>query len=185
MKFSILTAALFALSTNALTIVPRDLQTIKGVFDLIQGDIIDSTNKAVAWLTDPNPPEALLDSATKLINDVKDSKGVVEPTSKLSLADTLQLVTPVQELNKKAEALRSAFKDLRPKFSKDNVCDIVRDQFTILYDGGQALIDTIMSKVPPVAISVAKPQADKFIKTLNDAKVDFNEQNCIDAIDQE
>ncbi len=184
MKFSILTTALFTLSANARSISPRDFQTLKGVFDLIQGDIIDSTTKATAWLSDPNPPEALLDSATKLITDVKDSKAVVEPTAMLSLADTFQLIKPVQDLNKKAEALRSAFQSLRPKFSHDNVCDIVRDQFSILYDDGQALIDTILTKVPPAAMSVAKPEANKFVKTLNDAKVDFNEQNCIDAIDQ-
>lgn len=176
-------AILVGASNVSAAVLARDYNSLLAIVNLVTADVVDTTTKANAWSSDPTPPEALYDAALKLINDITNSIPTAQASTVLSLGDAIKIITPVKALNAKAVDLRTSFQPLRTRFGHDNVCDIIRGVLSDLYDNGQTLINTMMTKVPPLAQSQAQQQADQFIATLNGAKTDFSAANCVDAID--
>ncbi|KAJ6442304.1 cell wall protein [Purpureocillium lavendulum] len=182
MKF--LTLACLATSAVAGVVEPptrvleRDLATVTGVISGV-GEQIDNLDKAAkAFSGDQKPVVA---AAEKLIQALKDGKTKVDGSDDLSLADALGLQEPVKALQAKGETLEKDFKEKRSEVEKAGACSTVRSNLADINKNSQALISSVVSKVPKDAQAIAKSLADGLTKVLNQAQDDFSEANCKDS----
>ncbi|KAJ3548451.1 hypothetical protein NM208_g998 [Fusarium decemcellulare] len=159
------------------SLVERDVATVTEVLsDVGSGiDKLDSTVKSL-----PGDPDPVVDAAESLVSVINDGKAKVDKSDDLSLADALALQDPVQDLTKKAETLTENLKAKRSGIQEAGLCSTTRSQVSDINEASQKLIDSVVSKVPEAAQSIAKDLASDLTNVLNEAQDAFSESNCAD-----
>lgn len=175
MKFSLALACLAAEVIAYQPLVDRDLATVKGVLDTVKTSLqnLDSTVK-----TSTDDPAPLLKASNALLDALKSGKAKVDGSGDLSLTDAVGLTTPVQDLTKLGQTLVDDLKAIRPKVEKLGECDVVRTQISSINSGSQALIKSVVSKVPEDARDIANQLSAGLVKVLEQSQADFSEANC-------
>lgn len=169
MKYSAAIAVIAAAGAYA------DLQAIKSVLSDVSSSI-DSLNTAANGF-DGNV-DGVKSKADDLVSTIKKGKSTVDGSSDLELTDAIGLTDPVQGLTKKGQSLLDTFKAKRPEVEKAGACGTVREELKDINDNSQALIKSVVSKVPKEAQSIASGLAAGLTKVLDQAQDDFSESNC-------
>ncbi|KAG6008167.1 hypothetical protein E4U21_004925 [Claviceps maximensis] len=177
MKFSAFLVCLAsqALARRSLPLAERDLQTITGVLQNVQSDIQSLDSAVKAGGTDPEP---MLKASNTLIKTIKDSKSKVDGSSELTLTDAVKLTQAVQDMTKVSQDLVDNLKTMKATIEKLGYCDAVRTQTSSINDESQALIKSVVSKVPEEAQDIAGQLSAGLVKVLKQVEDDFSAQNC-------
>jgi len=169
MKYSTAIAVIAAAGAYA------DLETVKGVLSDVSSSI-DSLNTAANGFN--GNVDAVKSKADDLVSTIKKGKTTVDGSSNLELADAVGLTSPVQALTKKGKSLADNFKAKRSEVEKAGACGTVREELKDINDNSQALIKSVVSKVPKDAQSIAEGLAKGLTDVLAQAQDDFSESNC-------
>ncbi|KAG6091386.1 hypothetical protein E4U30_007048 [Claviceps sp. LM220 group G6] len=180
MRFSLVSFCLAALASQAvahqsLYLNGRDFSAVSDSLSTIKSNI-ESLNAAVkAGDTDPAP---LLKASNTLIQSIKQSKEKIDGSSELALTDAVKLTQPVQDMAKLSQDLVDNLKAMRGTIEKLGYCEAVRTQTSSINDGSQALIKSVVSKVPQEAQDIASQLSSGLVKILAQAQEDFSDKNC-------
>lgn len=169
MKFS--NAVVLAAATGTYA----QITVIQGVLTEVGGGI-DGLNSAASSFN--GDVDAVKSKADALVSAIKSGKTKVDGSSDLTLNDALGLTDPVQALTKKGQSLADNFKAKRSDVEKAGACGTVRTELKDINDNSQALIKSVVSKVPKDAQTIAESLAAGLTKVLNQAQDDFSESNC-------
>ncbi|OAA57821.1 cell wall galactomannoprotein Mp2/allergen F17-like protein [Cordyceps fumosorosea ARSEF 2679] len=170
---------LVALATGvAASVVRRDVSVITGVLGQVGTDL-DGLNTAAKGFS--GDPSALLDASNKAIQDLKDGDAKVQAVAPLSLTDALALTGPSKDLQTKGDALLATMKDKKAALAAAGLCDVTRLQVTDLQTASNALIKTIVSKVPAAAQSIAQSLVAPLQQDLAAAVDLFSAANCVNT----
>ncbi|KAG5918200.1 hypothetical protein E4U53_004110 [Claviceps sorghi] len=169
MKYSTAVAVIAAAGAYA------DLQTVQSVLSSVSNGIEDLNTAAQGFNGDVN---AVKSKADNLVAAIKKGKSTVDASSDLTLTDALGLTDPVGDLTKKGQTLLATFKAKRSDVERAAACDTVRSELRDINDNSQALIKSVVSKVPKDAQTVADTLASGLTRVLAQAQEDFSEANC-------
>ncbi|OAA36635.1 cell wall protein [Metarhizium rileyi] len=172
MKFS--NAIILAAATGSYA----SIQDVKAVLESVEGAITSLNTAAKSF--DGNV-DAVKSKSEALVSTLKAGKSKIDGSSDLTLTDALGLTTPVQALTKKGQSLADDFKARRSDVEKAGACGTVRSQLTEINTNSEALIKSVVGKVPKDAQSVAQTLASGLTKVLKQAEGDFSEENCKDS----
>ncbi len=168
--------ALVSLATGiAASVLPRDLATIQTVLGAVGTDL-EGLNTATKGFN--GDPTALLDASNKVIQTLKDGNAKVQPLPQLTLNEALGLTGPAKDLQTKGDALLASIKDKKAAIAAAGLCDVTLLQVTDLNTASDALIKSVVSKVPPAAQSIAQSLVAPLQKDLAEAKDLFSPANC-------
>lgn len=175
MKFSLVALAATGV---AAAVVERDGKLVNGVIADVQSGIekLDSTVKSYSG--DKGP---LVSASEALVSSIKSGKTKVDGSGDLSQDDALALITPVQDLTKASETLVNDLKSKRDQVEKAGECDTVRGQLQQISSNSDALVKSIVSKVPEALQGTAASLSAGVKKQLDAANEDFSEANCKNA----
>ncbi|KAJ6784714.1 hypothetical protein PWT90_00457 [Aphanocladium album] len=166
---------LYLASGITASVVRRDLATIQGVLKDVGTDL-DGLNTATKNFN--GDPSQLLDASNKIIQDLKDGDAKIQPLPNLTLNEALGLTGPAKDLQTKGDALLASIKEKQPALAAAQLCDVTLIQITDLSNASDALIKTIVSKVPPAAQAIAQSLVAPLQKDLAAAKDLFSPANC-------
>ncbi|KAG5912796.1 hypothetical protein E4U42_001824 [Claviceps africana] len=172
MKYTTAIAVLAAAGAYA------DLQTVQSVLSSVSNGIEELNTAAQSFHGDV---DAVKSKADNLVAAIRKGRSTVDASSDLSLADALGLTDPVGDLTKKGETLLATFKAKRSDVERAAACDTVRSELRDIKDNSQALINSVVSKVPKDAQVIAQNLASGLTKVLSQAQDDFSEANCKNA----
>ncbi|KAG5953602.1 hypothetical protein E4U53_004558 [Claviceps sorghi] len=180
MKFSavLICLASQALARRTMLLAERDFSTISSVLQNVQSDIKSLDSAVKAGGTDPEP---LLKASNALIKTLKDSKTKVDGSSNLALTDAVKLTQPVQDMTNLSQDLVDNLKTARSSIEKLGYCGAVRTQTSKINDESQALIKSVVGKVPQEAQDIATQLSAGLVKVLSQVQDDFSEKNCKDS----
>lgn len=172
MKFLSLLCLTVGVTASA---VRRDLATIKTVLAGIGSDLVDLDTATKAF---NGNPQGLLDASNKLITDLKAGDATVQPLPGLSLQDALGLTGPAKDLQTKGDALLADIKAKKDALAAAGLCEVTFLQVSDINTASQALIKTVVSKVPADAQSIAQSLVAPLQKDLDEAQALFSPANC-------
>lgn len=173
MKF--LSLVCVAATVASASVVRRDLATIQSVLSGVGTDLVGLDTATKGFNGDPSD---LLDASNKLIQDLKDGDAKVQPLPALTLNDALGLTGPAKDLQTKGDALLASIKGKKDALAAAGLCDVTFLQVKDINTASQALIKTVVSKVPPAAQSIAQSLVAPLQKDLADAQDLFSPANC-------
>ncbi|KAG6120034.1 hypothetical protein E4U13_007000 [Claviceps humidiphila] len=172
MKFSATVSIIAAAGAYA------DLQVVKTVLSDVSSGIESLDTAAKGFGGDVGAVKSKADS---LIATLKKGKSTVDGSSDLTLQDAIGLSEPVQGLTKKGQSLLDTFKAKRSDVEKAAACGTVRGELKDINDNSNALIKSVVGKVPKDAQTIAEGLAAGLTKVLAQAQDDFSEANCKDS----
>ncbi|KAG5937023.1 hypothetical protein E4U60_002157 [Claviceps pazoutovae] len=172
MKFSAAVTVIAAAGAYA------DLQIVKTVLSDVSSGIESLDTAAKGFSGDVGAVKSKADS---LIASLKKGKSTVDGSSDLTLQDAIGLSDPVQGLTKKGQTLLDTFKAKRSDVEKAGACATVRGELKDINDNSNALIKSVVAKVPKDAQTIAEGLAAGLTKVLSQAQDDFSEANCKDS----
>ncbi|KAG5917739.1 hypothetical protein E4U61_002440 [Claviceps capensis] len=172
MKFSAAVTVIAAAGAYA------DLQIVKTVLSDVSSGIESLDTAAKGFSGDVGAVKSKADS---LIASLKKGKSTVDGSSDLTLQDAIGLSDPVQGLTKKGQTLLDTFKAKRSDVEKAGACETVRGELKDINDNSNALIKSVVAKVPKDAQTIAEGLAAGLTKVLSQAQDDFSEANCKDS----
>lgn len=179
MKFSTSTVlCLFSAGAYSAVIDVRDGAAVKAVFSSIQSGI-DSLTVAAKDFNGSIQP--VIEESDKLIDTIASGTATIRDSTNLGIGEVFGLISPVKELHQHAQMLSDEFKGRVSTIGQAKGCAITREQLGKISDGTSALIDALVSIVPPAAQGVAKNQASKITAIIEDAKASLAEDKCVDA----
>ncbi|KAH7175221.1 cell wall protein [Dactylonectria macrodidyma] len=158
--------------------VERDLATVTEVLSDVSSGIESLDSAVQSFSGDAGPVQ---DAAESLVSTINNGKSQVDDSDNLTLGDALGLQDPVQALTEKAQTLTNDLKAQKSAIEAAGLCSTTRSQISSINDASQGLIDSIISKVPEAAQSIAKELASGLTDVLNDAQDAFSESNCVDS----
>ncbi|KAK3177631.1 hypothetical protein K4F52_009587 [Lecanicillium sp. MT-2017a] len=173
MKF--LALCTLATSVAAGALVQRDVKPITDVLSGIGADLVNLDGAVKDFSGDPAP---LLDASNKLIQSLKDGNTKVQPLPMLTLTEALALQAPTKDLQAKGETLLADLKAKKEAIAAAGLCEATFIQASSINTASQALIKTVVSKVPEAAQSIAQTLVAPLLKALNEAQDAFSPENC-------
>ncbi|KAJ4155457.1 hypothetical protein LMH87_000698 [Akanthomyces muscarius] len=177
MKFSVIACAVTgALALN--THVERDASEINSILADVKKNL-ESLDSAVKSYN--GDKSTLLKASNDLISTLKDGKTKVDASAELDLNDAVTLTAPVQDLTKTGESLAGDLKAFKSTVEKESECTLIRTQVGNVNDASQALIKSVVGKVPEEAQQIASQLSAGLTKVLQDTVTEFNEDNCKDS----
>ncbi|KAM3510937.1 hypothetical protein MY11210_005403 [Beauveria gryllotalpidicola] len=159
----------------AASVVRRDLATITSVLNDVGTDL-DGLNTATKNFN--GNPDGLLDASNKLVQGLKDGDAKIQPLPPLSLNDALGLTGPAKELQTKGDALLASIKERKAAIAEADLCEGTFLQVSDLKTASDALIKSVVSKVPAAAQSIAQGLVAPLQEALAEAKDLFSSANC-------
>jgi hypothetical protein len=120
--------------------------------DVING-VIDSTNALTAAVQNfsGNVADAapIVTQSSDLLATITNGTATVQSADSLSLLGLLGLLPSVTGLNTAVEGVSSALIDQKPKFDAGGLSSVVLSQLQDQQKGAQALVNTLLTKLPP------------------------------------
>ncbi|EJP67466.1 cell wall protein [Beauveria bassiana ARSEF 2860] len=179
MKYSIIACAVTgALALNTNLVAPRDADTVISILGDVKKNLEALDSSVKSYSGDQAP---LLKASNDVVSALTDGKTKVDGSDELDLNGAIKLTEPVQDLTKSGEALTSGLKEFRPTVEKEGACTIFRTQVGSVNDASQALIKSVIAKVPEEAQSIASQLVAGLTKVLQEAVDVFSESNCKDS----
>lgn len=176
MKFLALTS--LATGAFAAALYDRDLATITTAMTNAGNGIVALDNAVKGFSGDVSP---VLAASNSLVAALKAGKAAVDPSSDLSLGDALGLQTPAQDLQAKGDALLADITAKRPAIAAAGLCETTFAQTSAINTASQALINSVVSKVPTAAQGIAQGIVAGLLKDLQAAQDAFSPANCKDT----
>ncbi|OAA75711.1 Cell wall galactomannoprotein [Akanthomyces lecanii RCEF 1005] len=187
MKFSIVTAALFA-GANAFvatpversppTLVERDLATVTSVLADVKTGFSNLQQAAADFNGDPAP---LKSEAASVISKVEAGTTAISNMTPLTVNECLSLVGPSNDLAKQGDALAQELESRIADVEKAKECGTVRDFLNKGVTDATALVAALKAKSPSAVQSIVQSQGNKIIKSLQNAQAAFTTDKCVDA----
>lgn len=159
----------------AATSTYAQLSRIQSVLNSVQG-AIDSLDSAVKEFN--GDIVAVNSKGDALVSAITAGKTNLDASTDLALTDALGLPGPVQALTRQAQTLADDFRAKRSDIEKAGACNTVRSKLGDINTSSQALVNSVTSKVPQNAQSIAQQLAGSLIRVLNQAQDDFSVINC-------
>ncbi|OAQ97762.1 hypothetical protein LLEC1_00549 [Akanthomyces lecanii] len=175
--FSIIACAISgALALNAH--VERDASAVTSILADVKKNL-EALDSAVKNYN--GDKSTVLKASNDLISTLKDGKTKVDSAAELDLNDAVTLTAPVQALTKSGQALADDLKTFKTTVQKEGECTLVRTQVGNVNDASQALIKSVVGKVPQEAQQIAAQLSAPLTKVLEDSVSEFSESNCQDS----
>lgn len=154
----------------------RDLATITGVLSKVDTGInnLDTAVKAYTGGSGTN----IISVANTLISTINAGKTTVDGQPQLSLADSLALQGPVKTITNSATTLVDDLTAKRSLIISNKLCATTRGLVTKIDSSANALIDSVVSKVPAAAQGIAEGLVADLKAVLAKAKANFSTANC-------
>jgi len=169
---SSLPAVLAVLSSFLLHRGPDVLEN--GLEAVIQG--ITNLNAAItAYDYDASPGN---DAADLLIQAINDDNAIVDGSDSFSYMQVVNFAVRVNDLVAEVVALEANLNQRKSDIEEDGLCDNVREKLETINSDATALINSIISKVPPLGQSIAKPLASSITDAIGRAQSGFSVENC-------
>ncbi|KAM3529102.1 hypothetical protein MY4038_005568 [Beauveria bassiana] len=179
MKYSIIACAVTgALALNTNVVAPRDADTVISILGDVKKNLEALDSSVKSYSGDQAP---LLKASNDVVSALTDGKTKVDGSDELDLNGAIKLTEPVQDLTKSGETLTSGLKEFRSTVEKEGACTIFRTQVGSVNDASQALIKSVIAKVPEEAQSIASQLVAGLTKVLQEAVDVFSESNCKDS----
>lgn len=167
--------SLFLATGIAASVLPRDLATIQAVLSSVATDLKGLTTATKGFNGDPS---GLLDASNKVTQGLKTGDAKIQSLPDLSLTDALGLTGPANDLQTQGDALLAAIKDKKAAIAAADLCGVTLLQITDISTASDALVKTVVSKVPTAAQSIAQNLVAPLQKDLAEAKDLFSPANC-------
>lgn len=175
MKFSLIAIAATGV---AAAVVERDGKLVNEVVSSVQAGIQKLDSAVNSYSGDKGP---LVSASEALVSAIKDGKTKVDGSSDLSDSDALALVDPVTKLKDASKKLVDDLSSKRDQVEKAGECDTVRGQLQQISTNSDALVKSIVSKVPDSLQSIAASLSAGVKQQLDRANTAFSEANCKNA----
>ncbi|KAM3559715.1 hypothetical protein ARSEF4850_004011 [Beauveria asiatica] len=159
----------------AASVVRRNLATVTSVLNHVGTDL-DGLNTAIKNFN--GDPNVVLDASNKAIQGLKDGDAKVQPLPELSLNDALGLTGPAKDLQTKGDALLASIKGRKDIIAKADLFQVTLLQVSDLKTAADALIKSVVSKVPAAAQSIVQGLVSPLQQALTEAKDIFSSANC-------
>ncbi|OAR03090.1 hypothetical protein LLEC1_07469 [Akanthomyces lecanii] len=187
MKFSIVTAALFA-GANAFvatpversppTLVERELATVTSVL----ADVTTGFNNLQQAAADFNGDAApLKNEAASVISKVEAGTTAISNMKPLTVGECLALVGPSNDLAKQGDDLAKELESRIADVEKAKECDTVRGFLDKGVTDATALVAALKAKSPTAVQGIVQAQGNKIIDSLKKAQAAFTTDKCVDA----
>ncbi|KAM3502991.1 hypothetical protein MY11210_008881 [Beauveria gryllotalpidicola] len=175
MKFSA-QIALACFSAGALAnVAPRALDDFDTVLTNVQYKVDELDLAVKAFNGDISPLQA---AATKLVDEMSSGNNHLSSQPALSLADTFAMNSEVNSLKHYVKDLTNDCKTKRPVFMASGNCGPVRENLVAIKIATDNLIETIKSKVHPLAKSIAEEEKRDIQAMLEGCQDYYNTKNC-------
>jgi hypothetical protein len=161
------------------TLTERDAATVTNVLNDV-GSGVENLDSAVQSY-DGSDYSPVVDASQALLGTIQDGKTTVDGSENLSLADSLALQGPVEELTDKVHTLADNLKGKKETIQEAGECSTTRELITNINGASQDLIDSVISKVPPAARPIAENLASDLRNILDDLQSAFSETGCVDS----
>ncbi|KAM3555467.1 hypothetical protein MY1884_005588 [Beauveria asiatica] len=159
----------------AASVVRRNLATVTSVLNHVGTDL-DGLNTAIKNFN--GDPNGVLDASNKAIQGLKDGDAKVQPLPELSLNDALGLTGPAKDLQTKGDAVLASIKGSKDIVAKADLFQVTLLQVSDLKTAADALIKSVVSKVPAAAQSIVQGLVSPLQQALTEAKDIFSSANC-------
>lgn len=173
--------ALISLASGAMAgvLLQRDIATIQAAMTAAGNGIV-SLDTAVKAYTGGDA-SSVSSAADALVQTLKNGKAQVDPTGDLSLSDALGLQAPSQALQAQGDALLADLKAKKTVIAANGLCETTFNQASAINTASQALINSVVSKVPAAAQGIAQGIVAGLLKDLQDSQDAFSPANCKDT----
>ena len=175
MKFSLVA---IAATGAAAAVVERDGKLVNGVIADVQASIEKLDSAVKSYSGDKGP---LVDASEALVKVIKDGKTKVDGSGDLTQTDALALIDPVKDLTSASKTLVDDLTSKRDQVEKAGECDTVRGELKDISTNSDALVKSIVSKVPDALQDIAASLSAGVKKELDEANENFSEANCKNA----
>lgn len=175
MKFSLVA---IAATGAAAAVVERDGTLVNGVIASVQSGIEKLDSAVNSYNGDKGP---LVSASDALVAAIKAGKTKVDGSGELSDTDAVALIDPVNKLTAASKKLVDDLTSKRDQVEKAGECDTVRGQLQDISTNSEALVKSIVSKVPDSLQSTAASLSAGVKKQLDQANSNFSEANCKNA----
>ncbi|CAN8096195.1 unnamed protein product [Discula destructiva] len=156
----------------------RDLATIQGVIEQVGTQLSGLNQAATSFSGDVAPLQSAADALNKALAD---GKKTVDATTTITINDAVTLQASSQQLSMTASTLVQSLAAQKSAIEQAGLCDTVRQQSETINTNSQALIDSVVSKVPTEVQSVATTIVGGFTATLQQNSATFAQGNCTNA----
>lgn len=187
MKFSAPVLALSVLVPSAfgrvvgndprgLVVDQRDLATFESVLGDVDTDInkLDTAVKAYTGGAGTN----VINAANELTGTINSGKTTIDGQPQLTLSEALALQDPVETLTASTKTLVDDLTGKRSSIISNKLCATTRGLVGKIDTSANALINSVVSKVPSAAQSIAERLVRDLRSELARAKTNFNAENC-------
>ncbi|KID86181.1 cell wall protein [Metarhizium guizhouense ARSEF 977] len=177
MKFAAL--ALLALSGTHALILPRGDHTLANCLNDVTSAITKLDAEAKAFEGTIQPVVNATDAVT---DNIKTCQTIVDNSQPIGLSGALDLLKPVQEMDKRARNLLDAVKEKVDAVKKAKQCGLTRQKLGALCTAGRTLTQSICNKISNgMAKSIAKRHAGKIENLLTQSQEMFEPGKCDDV----
>ncbi|KFG81374.1 hypothetical protein MANI_016344 [Metarhizium anisopliae] len=178
MKFAAL--ALLALSGTHAVILPRDRpHNLAKCLNDVTGSITKLDTETKAFESTIQPVVNATDAVTA---NIQTCQNIVDNSDPIGLSGALELLKPVQEMDKSAKKLLEAVKEKVDAVKKAKQCGLAREKIGALCTAGRALTQSICNKIShSMARNIAKRHAAKIENILTQSQEIFEQGKCDDA----
>ncbi|QDS75800.1 hypothetical protein FKW77_000162 [Venturia effusa] len=144
-------------------------ETIKHVIE----SVIDSTNSlqmAVSgWSGKVADTAPILAGSDGVLKSLKSGTATIEQANDLSLVGLLGIVIPTIHLNEAVEGVSDALIDKKPQFAAAGLSTVVLGQLQDQRKAAQAMVDTLLTKMPSYTTSLGELLSAPSLKSLDEA----------------
>lgn len=178
MKFAAL--ALLALSGTHAVILPRDRpHNLAKCLNEVTSTItkLDTETKAFEGTIQP-----VVNATDAVTANIQTCQTIVDNSDPIGLSGALELLKPVQEMDKSARKLLEAVKEKVDAVKKAKKCGLAREKIGALCTAGRALTQSICNKIShSMARNIAKRHAAKIENLLTQSQENFDTGKCDDV----
>lgn len=160
----------------SLDLVLRDLATFEAVLDSVDTGI-NNLDTAVNAYTG-GPGTNVINVSNQLITTINTGKTTIDGQPQLTLSEALALQGPVEALTDSATTLVDDLTTKRPLFISNNLCNTARGLVGRINTSSNALINSVVAKVPSGAQGIAERLVRDLRAQLTRATTNFNAANC-------
>ena len=154
----------------------RDLATFETVLENVDTGIND-LNTAVSAYTG-GPGTNVISVANQLVTTINNGKTTIDAQPQLTLSEALALQQPVKTLTSSATTLVDSLTAKRPLFISNTLCTTARGLVGRISTSSNALINSVVAKVPSAAQGIAERLVRDLRAELTRAQTVVNAANC-------
>lgn len=140
--------------------------------DVING-VVDATNTletaVTGWSGQVQDTAPILAGSAGLLATIQNGTATVQNADDLTIIGLLGILTPTISLNKAVAGVSDALIQKKPQVDAAGITTVVLGQLQDQQKAAQSLVDTLLTKLPPLTESLGKILSAPSLKSLADA----------------